>query len=59
LSLEYRISDQVAFQLGGSMRRFILTMNSKPSDAIGGVSEVAAGAVDSYFSGYFGLKLTL
>jgi hypothetical protein len=59
LGLEYRISDQVAFQFAGSMRRFILTMNSKPSDAVGGVAEVAAGAVDSYLAGYFGLSLTL
>jgi hypothetical protein len=59
LGLEYRISEQVAFQFSGSMRRFILTMNSKPADAVGGVAEVAAGAVDSYFAGYFGLNLTL
>lgn len=59
LGLQYRISKEVAFDVSGTMRRFVLTMNSQPEDAVGGVSEVAGGAVDLYVSGYFGLNITL
>jgi hypothetical protein len=55
----YRISKEVAFDVSGTMRRFVLTMNSVPDDAIAGVAEVAGGAVDLYVSGYFGLNITL
>jgi hypothetical protein len=55
----YRISKEVAFDISGSFRRFLLQMNSQPSDALEGVSEVAGGAVDLYLGGYFGLNITL
>jgi len=59
LELEYRYSEEVAFELSGAMRRYVLEMNSRPEDAINGESEVAGGAVDRYLSGYVGMKLTL
>lgn len=59
LGMQYRISQEVAFDISGSMRRYVLTMNSQPSDALGGVAEVAGGAVDLYLGGYFGLSFTL
>jgi hypothetical protein len=57
--LEYRISKEVAFDMSGSMRRFLLQMNSQPADALSGASAVAGGAVDLYLAGYFGLNITL
>ena len=59
LGLEYRISDEVAFDMSASMRRFLLQMNSRPEDALTGTSAVAGGAVDLYLAGYFGLTITL
>lgn len=59
LGIQYRLSKEVAFDISGSMRRFVLTMNSQPEDAREGVAEVAGGAVDLYMSGYFGLNITL
>lgn len=59
LGLQYRISKEVAFDVSGTMRRFVLTMNSQPQDAVDGRSEVAGGAIDLYVSGYFGLNITL
>lgn len=59
LGLEYRISEEVAFDLSASMRRFLLQMNSQPEDALTGTSAVAGGAVDLYLAGYFGLTITL
>lgn len=59
LQLEYRYSEKVAFQLAGTVRRFVLQMNSIPQDAIDGRSEVAGGAIDLYLGGYFGLNLKL
>ena len=59
LGLQYRISKEVAFDVSGTMRRFVLTMNSQPEDAFEGRSEVAGGAIDLYVSGYFGLNITL
>jgi hypothetical protein len=59
LGLQYRISKEVAFDVSGTMRRFVLTMNSQPEDARLGVAEVAGGAIDLYVSGYFGLNITL
>lgn len=55
----YQITKLLGVELSGAMRRYILEMNSEPDDATGGVSEVAAGAVDLYLSGYLGLVLTL
>ncbi len=57
--LEYRFTNEVSFDVSGSMRRFVLQMNSRPEDARDGVSEVAGGAIDLYLSGYFGLNITL
>lgn len=59
LGLEYRITREVAFDLSGTMRRYLLQMNSQPEDARLGTSEVAGGAVDLYLGGYFGLNIKL
>jgi hypothetical protein len=59
LGLEYRITQEVAFDVSATMRRFLLQMNSRPEDAANGTSEVAGGAVDLYVGGYFGLNITL
>ncbi len=59
LGLQYRLTREVAFDVSGSMRRFVLEMNSSPDDARQGTAEVAAGAIDLYVSGYFGLNITL
>ena len=56
---EYPLSKRLSLEAKGSMRRYLLEMNSKPQDAIDGVSEVAAGAVDLYLSAYFGVSFTL
>jgi hypothetical protein len=59
LGLDYRVSSTVTLQALGSVRRFVLDMNSRPDDAIGGRAEVAGGAVDQYLSGYFGVMFAL
>jgi hypothetical protein len=59
LGLEYRVTPEVAVDFSGALRRFVLTMNSEPADAVEGVAEVAGGAVDQYLTGYFGLNITL
>lgn len=59
LGLEYRITQEVAFDVSANMRRFLLQMNSRPEDAANGTAEVAGGAVDLYLGGYFGLNITL
>jgi hypothetical protein len=59
LGLDYRFSASVSFQAAGVVRRFVLDMNSRPEDAIGGKAEVAGGAVDQYLSGYFGVSFAL
>ena len=59
VELEYRYSEELAFEVSGTLRRYVLEMNSVPQDAIDGTSEVAGGAIDSYVGGYFGLNLTL
>jgi hypothetical protein len=56
---EYPLSKRLSLEAKGSMRRYLLEMNSEPQDAIDGVSEVAAGAVDLYLSAYFGVSFTL
>jgi hypothetical protein len=55
----YPLSKGVSLELTGSVRRFLLEMNSEPEDAIGGVAEVAGGAVDLYLAGYFGMSFRL
>jgi hypothetical protein len=59
LGLEYRLSQLIGIEASGSLRRFVLNMNSRPTDATGGVSEVAGGAVDLYLSGYVGVNFSL
>jgi len=59
LGLSYRISKEISFDVSGTMRRFVLSMNSQPEDAEGGQAEVAGGAVDLYLGGYFGLSINL
>ena len=59
LGLAYRVTPEVAVDFSGSLRRFILSMNSQPEDAVEGRAEVAGGAVDQYLTGYFGLNITL
>jgi hypothetical protein len=59
LEVEYRYSEDVAFELSGTMRRYVLEMNSVPQDAIDGTSEVAGGAIDRYLGGYFGINIAL
>jgi len=59
LGLDYRVSSSVTLQALGSVRRFVLDMNSRPADAIDGTAEVAGGAVDQYLSGYFGIMFAL
>jgi hypothetical protein len=57
--LEYPVSKRVSLELLGSLRRYLLEMNSEPADATGGVAEVAAGAVDLYLSAYLGASFKL
>jgi hypothetical protein len=59
LGVEYRLSELIGIEASGSLRRFVLNMNSLPQDATGGVSEVAGGAVDLYLSGYIGVNFSL
>jgi hypothetical protein len=56
---EYPLSKRLSLEAKGSLRRYLLEMNSEPQDAVNGVSEVAAGAVDLYLSAYFGVSFTL
>lgn len=56
---EYPLSRSVSLELTGSIRRYLLEMNSEPQDAMLGVSEVAGGAVDLYIAGYFGMSFKL
>jgi hypothetical protein len=57
--LEYPLSRGVSLELMGDLRRYLLEMNSEPEDALGGVAEVAGGAVDLYLGGYFGMSFRL
>jgi hypothetical protein len=57
--LEYPLSRAVSLELSGSLRRYLLEMNSEPQDAMKGLSEVAGGAVDLYMSGYFGMTFRM
>jgi len=59
LGLEYPVSKRVSLEVLGSLRRYLLEMNSEPDDAISGKSEVAGGAVDLYLSSYFGVSFKL
>jgi hypothetical protein len=59
LGLEYPISRRVSLEALGTLRRYLLEMNSRPQDAMVGEAEVAGGAVDLYLSAYFGVSFTL
>jgi hypothetical protein len=59
VGLGYAVGEGVSIAVGGSVRRFVLQMNSRPEDAREGLAEVAGGAVDLYLSGYFGLNVSL
>lgn len=59
LGLDYRITDLIGIEASGSLRRYVLDMDSRPQDAQLGVSEVAAGAVDLYLTGYIGMTFSL
>lgn len=55
----YPLSQRVSLEAAGSVRRYVLNMNSEPEDAITGASQVAAGAVDLFASVYLGLRVSL
>jgi hypothetical protein len=57
--VQYPLSKRLTLEGLGSMRRYLLEMNSEPEDAVGGIAEVAGGAVDLYLSAYFGVAFTL
>jgi hypothetical protein len=57
--LEYPLSKRLSLEALGSLRRYLLEMNSTPADAEAGVAEVAGGAVDLYLSAYFGASFKL
>jgi hypothetical protein len=59
LGAEYPISKRLSLEALGSLRRYLLEMNSEPEDAISGASRVAGGAVDLYLAAYFGVSFTL
>lgn len=55
----YPIASSVTLVGSGTLRRFVLEMNSEPDDALQGINEVAGGAVDLYLSGYLGVQVAL
>jgi hypothetical protein len=57
--LQYPLTKRLTLEGLGSMRRYLLEMNSEPQDAVKGEAEVAGGAVDLYLSAYFGVAFTL
>ena len=58
-TLEYALGKSVSLDLTGSLRRYLLEMNSQPQDAMVGQSEVAGGAVDLYTALYLGMTFRL
>jgi hypothetical protein len=58
-TLEYALGRSVSLDLTGSLRRYLLEMNSTPQDAVSGQSEVAGGAVDLYTALYLGMTFRL
>jgi hypothetical protein len=58
-TLEYALGRSVSLDLTGSLRRYLLEMNSTPNDARTGTSEVAGGAVDLYTALYLGMTFRL
>jgi hypothetical protein len=59
LAIGYQLSKHLSLEAVGSLRRYLIEMNSEPEDAITGTSQVAAGAVDRYASAYLGLSYAL
>lgn len=59
VGLNYPFSKHFALELTGTLRRYLLEMNSVPQDAVSGIAEVAGGAVDRYESAYFGVTIKL
>jgi hypothetical protein len=57
--VDYPLSKTVSVEVNANFRRFVLEMNSQPSDATEGIAEVAGGAVDLYVSGYLGMTFRL
>lgn len=59
IGLSYPLSRHLALEAVGSWRRYLIEMNSEPSDAINRTSQVAGGAIDRYLSGYVGVSFAL
>jgi hypothetical protein len=57
--VRYPLSRYLSLEAVGSWRRYLLEMNSEPSDAINRTSQVAGGAIDRYLSGYVGMSIAL
>lgn len=66
--VHYALTSSIVLELTGTLRRFVLEMNSEPEDAEVGCdaregfstcSEVAGGAVDRYIAGYMGISYRL
>jgi hypothetical protein len=55
----YPLTKGVSLDAAGTLRRYLLEMNSEPEDAMLGIAEVAGGAVDLYLGGYFGMTFRL
>jgi len=59
LGVGYPLSPRWSLEAAGSLRRYVLNMNSEPEDALTGASQVAAGAVDLFASVYLGVVVAL
>jgi hypothetical protein len=59
LGVGYPLSPRWSLEVAGSLRRYVLNMNSEPEDALTGTSQVAAGAVDLFASVYLGVVVAL
>ncbi|HVU01421.1 MAG TPA: hypothetical protein VHE30_06700 [Polyangiaceae bacterium] len=58
LFVSYEVAKPLAVLLGFDLRRYGLSMHSKPSDLIAG-TDVAGGAIDQYLSGFAGIEVKL
>ena len=54
LGVGYALSPRWSLEAAGSLRRYVLNLNSRPEDALTGGSQ-AAGAVDLFASVYLGV----
>jgi hypothetical protein len=59
VGVRYPLSRHLSLEAIGSLRRYLIEMNSEPSDAINSTSQVAGGAIDRYLSGYVGVSFAL